>query len=549
MTRIEYGVACYDAILVLVGYGVVYGLGWTGLRPPDLRLVPLAFLTGWAAMGVVLSLGLLAGLDPSVSHVVIAAVAIVAVSILLRLRSGGRDELLRPSGGQIRAGFAGLRGSVRRPSRLACTGGLLLLVVAATIEAVARLGATVPSVVVSAAALGGVYAVADRRRLRELARNEPWRLLAGLAAAASVVVLLLATVAALIVAIKGEWPSEWDSWSIWLPRAETVFYWHGLDTGIGGWGSVAHPEYPPLLAVMYAASWHFAGGFHPGILPMQETLLGIGFVGGILALLDRFVPRWISFPSLALLAVAPGFWWRTQTLMADPPLGYLVAAAAVAALIWLATQRDVWLVAAAIFFAGATLTKLEGLSLGLLLVTTIVVTALIVHGRRAARGLVLLGGPAAVEPWRLWLSHHHLPSSPTDYHASELLHPLFLDHRLFRLTAALHWLLHSVFRTSQWLVVIPLALAAIVVVARRAPGPAAATLAWLVLGYLGLASVYWIGIPALDYYLDTSADRVASTLVIVAGAVTPLLLGLGLGRSGVAEPGVTVPELGATAPG
>ena len=285
------------------------------------------------------------------------------------------------------------------------------------------------------------------------------------------------------------------------------------------------------------------------MLPLQQTLLAIGFVSGVLALVDRFVPRWVSFPSLALLSVTPGFWGRTQTLMADPALAYLVATAAVACLLWLSTDRPEWLAVGTLFLAGAALTKLEGLSLGLLLVCAVVAAAAVRRGRRGLRGLVLLAGPACVEPWRLWLGSHNLPTSSDDYHATKLFHPLFLYHRLFRLDAALRWLLHSIFSTSAWPLVLPLALVALVVVTRRAPAVAAVVLSWLTLGFLGLATIYWIGFPGLQYYLSTSADRVASTLVIVAGATLPLLLGLSLGDGPPERLAATVPKRSAIAPG
>ena len=180
-------------------------------------------------------------------------------------------------------------------------------------------------------------------------------------------VLAFAAAVALIVALKGTWPSEWDVWWFWLPKAKVIYYFHGLDTGVGGWGAQADPEYPPLAAVMPAAASHFAGGFHPSLLNVQAALLGIAFLGAIPALLDRFVPRWLAFPLLALLAVSPGFWWRMQSLMVDQTLAYLVAAAAVASVIWLREPRGAWLGTAIVFLVAATLTKLEGVTLALLL--------------------------------------------------------------------------------------------------------------------------------------------------------------------------------------
>jgi hypothetical protein len=523
MRHVEVGMVAWDAILLAVGYAALYGLGASRPRP-DLRLLPLAFLTGWALLGVVLSIGLVAGLDPSVPHVVLAAAAICAVSAVAGRRVA-RDPLLAPwPGDRLARAVSGALG--RRPStfRLTLAAGAILLaaLIAAWLSSSFHPGGAVY------AALGAavVAAAAAPARARSLAVSHRRRILPAVFVLGSSIVLATAAVTALIVAIKGDWPSEWDSWGFWVPKGETIYYWHGLDTGVGGWGAVSHPEYPPLLAVMYAGSWHFAGGFHPSVIPMQQTLLAIGFIGGVLVLLGRLVPHWIALPFVASLAAAPGFWSRTQTLMADPDLGYLCSAAALVALLWLATGRRQWLAFGVLFTAAATYVKAEGL----------IFSALIVLGAVAGRrrpglaGLSLLLGPALVLPWRLWLRAHDLPTASTDYHLSELLHPAFLVHRLHRLTTALHWLLHSVFRTSQWQVLLPLALAAAAFASRRAPVAAAVTVAWLVLGFAGLGTIYWIGIPGLGYYLSTSADRVSSTLVILAATIAPALVGLAIGR-------------------
>jgi hypothetical protein len=215
--------------------------------------------------------------------------------------------------------------------------------------------------------------------------------------------------------------------------------------------------------------------------------------------------------------------------MADPTLGYMVGAAAAAATLWLVTRRRDCLALAMLFLAGGALTKLEGLSLGLLLALLVTAAAFVRYGRAGWPALGLVAALLVVEPWRLWLRRHGLPTSSTDYHPSVLFHPVFLAHRLGRFGSALHWLLHSVFRTSQWLVILPLALVAIGAAALRARMLAGVAVAWLVLAFLGLAAIYWIGVLPLGFYLGTSADRVASTIVIVAAVLTPILLGAAMG--------------------
>jgi TRAP-type uncharacterized transport system fused permease subunit len=155
--------------------------------------------------------------------------------------------------------------------------------------------------------------------------------------------------------------------------------------------------------------------------------------------------------------------------------------------------------------------------------------------------LSLFLGVAAIEPWRLWLGSHALPTSDTDYHVSDLLHPEFLAHRAGRLPSALSGVLDAVFATSQWFVILPLALLVVIVVSRRLPHLAAASAAWLVLAFAGLVAVYWIGrfVPFNEQdEIHTSVGRVSATIVIVAAVVAPLLLGLALERAAdESEPG------------
>jgi hypothetical protein len=154
---------------------------------------------------------------------------------------------------------------------------------------------------------------------------------------------------------------------------------------------------------------------------------------------------------------------------------------------------------------------------------------LIVRSRRtAARGLLLLIAPAAIEPWRIWLGDHGLPTSAHDYHLSSLLDPTFLAHQSGRLPYAIEGLLTAEFRPSEWLPILPLAIFAILVASRRVPWLAAAAAAWILLASLGLVFVYWIGNMPVTTYVNETAHRVSGTIVIVTAVFVPLLFGLAL---------------------
>jgi hypothetical protein len=166
--------------------------------------------------------------------------------------------------------------------------------------------------------------------------------------------------------------------------------------------------------------------------------------------------------------------------------------------------------------------------LELLLLLVFLPLGAIRHRRAALPALALLLAPAAIVPWRLWLSANNLPTSASDYRVSDLFHPGFLADRTDRLRATLDWILHSPFYERQTAVLVVAVMAILVVVALRIPLIAAGVAAWLVLSCLGLASVYWIGRLELRFYLSTSVGRVGTTIIVAATALAPLLLGLAL---------------------
>jgi hypothetical protein len=461
VTRLDIGLIVYNALLVVVGYALLFAFGLVRGRRSEWRLLALAYLVGWAFLGCVLTFFLIMGLDPQVATTVVVSMVSIEIAFLI--------------------------------------------------------GRRVPKTEV----------VAHRPRGRPLA------LVTALAGASA---LVAAIAVAMIVAIKWTWPAGWDVVWFWLPKANVIFSMHGLDTGVGGWGAQAHPQYPPLASVMAAAACHFAGGFHPSVLTVEAVVLGIAFLGAIPALVDRFAPRWLVFPFMALLAVTPGFWWRLQELIVDQTLAYLVAAAAAACLIWLREPRGAWLTMAIVLLAAATLTKLEGITMALLLVLVVAGGAFAMRGRAGWPALLLLIGPAAIVPWRLWLHSHHFPTTPSDYRVSDLLHPAFLVHHWSLFSFAFQWVLHFVFRPSVWLVALPLGVIAILLAARRVPALAAVVALWIVGACVGVATVYWVNdVSDFGEFIDTTLDRIASTIVIVACTLTPLLLGFALSEAEAAE--------------
>ena len=353
--------------------------------------------------------------------------------------------------------------------------------------------------------------------------------LALLAAAVGAAFLFVALAAALLLSMKGQIYADYiDNITFWIPKAESIFYAHGLDAA--PLHTLVHPEYPPLVPAMNAATFHLIGGFHPSVLPLQMTLLGIAFVLAVVALLDRFAPRWITLPTLAVLVTTSWFWWRLGSPLADQPVAYLVATGVLCALVWLLELRRSWLALAIVLLAGASLTKLEGTMFALLLFLVVLAAGLLVYRRAAWPAALLLLAPATVVPWHFWLRHHGLPASAEDYDVTDLLDPGLLADRIHRFTRALKWMQESPFNQLQTAVLVCVALAVLLVATLRVPVLTATATAWMVVGTLGLASVYWIGRFEISFYLAVSAGRVGTAIITTAAVLMPFLLGLALER-------------------
>ena len=93
-------------------------------------------------------------------------------------------------------------------------------------------------------------------------------------------------------------------------------------------------------------------------------------------------------------------------------------------------------------------------------------------------------------------------------------------------------------RVEAWLLGIALAVL-LIFAARSSRAVAAAVACWLVLAFAGLAMIYWIGRIPVVVYVAESVDRVEETPLMVTLTLLPLLLALALrivpGRSAVAS--------------
>jgi hypothetical protein len=458
-----------QAVVLLAGYALLRALGIAELKRADVRLVGLSYLAGWASTGVLLSLGLVLGVGESLPEILVLVTAQTVICFWL----GRRSKPVGP------------------PERVVVQSRH-------------------PVAVAVCWASGGMIAIA------------------------------IASAAA--VASKVEWDAwqDFDAFNFWVPKAEVVYLSHGLDVGL--WKLFAHAEYPPLVPAMDASTFFFAG-LHPSVLVAQRTLLGIAFLLSVAVLLARHVPRWLLLPFLAALATATWFWPQLRSLMVDAPVAYLVGVAATAGFLWLHERRRCWLLLAAVFLAAAGLTKFEGFFFAEILALTLGIAAILRYGRRGLPTLALVAAPLLIVVWWVWLGAHGVSAANSgDYHLSDVFNLHFLSERSYRLGLTLSAFGTEVDRLAAgafsgwhvpglpgWVLLLPLGLA-LALSGRRHDLLAGAGAAWALCAFAGLAVIYWIGRPALGWYINVTLDRVAPTIAVAAVAVATLVLGLELGE-------------------
>jgi hypothetical protein len=198
-----------------------------------------------------------------------------------------------------------------------------------------------------------------------------------------------------------------DAWAFWVPKAKAIYYFGGLDEQV--FTTSAGPTYPPLVPLLDAAAFHALGSVDTVTFHLQFWFLVVGGIAAIAGGLYRHVPAWALWPSLLLVLVVPRFGERLMTPQADVLVDLLFVVGALQLALWLRDGRGWRLAAVAVLFAGATLTKREGLLYaGLALL--VAVAASWRRGRVQWRGPAVVAGVvlAAAIPWRLWYRSHDI---------------------------------------------------------------------------------------------------------------------------------------------
>ncbi len=310
----------------------------------------------------------------------------------------------------------------------------------------------------------------------------------------------------------------YDAWAFWVPKGKAIYHFGGLDKEV--FTTFPGPTYPPLVPILDAAAFHAMGGVDVVTFHLQYWFLVVGAVAAIAGSLYRHVPAWLLWPPLVLVLAVPRVASGLLTPQADVLVDALFVVGALLLTLWLRDRRGWRLAAAGVLFAGAGLTKREGLLFAAAALAVALVATL--PRRRAAwprlLAVALIVGAAAL-PWRLWYRSHGIGGeAPIDAGAGG---------SLGRMGDSLRLSSDVLFDTALWSVVPIVALiavgAALVWGDRRVAGFLAALLGLVFLGGAWVTYSYRDVPITADEALNPIV-RYTGAIVLLAAAVMPLLL-------------------------
>jgi hypothetical protein len=319
-------------------------------------------------------------------------------------------------------------------------------------------------------------------------------------------------------------PLWWfDAWTFWTPKAQALVALGGLDAAWFTQADLPNPDYPLLLPAVEAGGFRFTG-YETALLDVQSWIFLVAFVAAVAGVAVRRAPRPAVWVPLTMVVFAPAVAELLAAAEADIPVATLFAAAGLCAFLWLTERRPGALALAAVLAAGAVATKVEGLLFALALFAAL---AAVTWSRSRRDAAVAAGaGAAAVVagalPWRLWLSTHDVPSQSS---LGRVTDASFLASHVSRVPPAAADVAWRALDPTRWLLVVPLAALAVALAWRAGRRREAAFAAGVVvLSLVGLVLAYWTTPLEFHYHLATSARRVVTGPVLLAAALTPLLL-------------------------
>jgi hypothetical protein len=369
--------------------------------------------------------------------------------------------------------------------------------------------------------LGGLLVVAvglfaGRRHSRPASAPRPLSIgvVGALGAAAAIVYLEAQFRAARLAGLY-----EFDAWSFWVPKAKAIYYFGGLDHQF--FRDLPGPSYPPLVPALIAAGCRFIGRPDEVTVHVQFALLLIGFVAALAGLLSTRVHPVLLWSSLLLVLVTPHVVGGAVAPEGDFLLDELFAVGVVLLALWIRDREEGFLPLATLLFAGAVLTKREGI----VLVVCAVLAGIAATWkdrpamlRVAGAGLVAV---AAIVPWRIFLAVRDLPGGGPEAGGTGLISNIDRAWPSFRLAVS------SLFDFHVWLVVVPLFICAVVVA--QALGDRRLVAFSAALALLCLAAFTWStwAFPSLPVTKEAALNpivRFTGALVLATAGLIPLLL-------------------------
>lgn len=321
----------------------------------------------------------------------------------------------------------------------------------------------------------------------------------------------------------------YDAWAFWVPKGKAIYFFGGLDERV--FTTFPGPTYPPLVPILDAASFHAMGSADTTTFHLQYWFFVLGAVAAVAGLLYRHVPAWLLWPPLVLVLTVPRMASGLLVPQADVLVDVLFVAGALLLALWLRDGRRWRVAAAAMVFAGASVTKREGL---LFAAAALVVALAASFGRRQVAWPPLVAVAVVVAlaaiPWRLWYRSHGLGGeAPGDGG---------LGGSLDRMLDSLRLSVDVFFDTTLWSVVPVVSLIAV-----------GAALVWgdrrlgaFVGGLLGLVLLggAWVTYSYRDIPITANESvnpivRYTGAVVLLAAVSMPLLLA-SVWRSRVEEP-------------
>ncbi len=194
-------------------------------------------------------------------------------------------------------------------------------------------------------------------------------------------------------------PWEWDFWAIWGLKGRVFFEagrvdWRFLEAPTNDF---AHPDYPPLLPLLYSFLALLRGGWDDRWL----GLLFVAFAAALILIVRERAARETSSPiaSLIALAIAPTAVTRYVGLAEGPLIAYGTAG--------LLFARCGGMTHAALLLGFAAMSKNEG-------ITLIAAVVLALLAERRFKDVVRLWPALAVSaPWLVLRAVHHLSTDLT----------------------------------------------------------------------------------------------------------------------------------------